>query len=123
MEVSKISDAEMEVMKIIWSSEKSMSSGEISEQLPKERKVKITTLLTFLSRLTEKGLLDFEKKGRKNYYYSIVSEEAYRRFESRQFLSAVHGGSVKSFLAALSYDEMTDEELDELKRWLAENQR
>ena len=61
MKLVKISEAEKEVMQIIWASGNPMTSVEILELLPPERAVKITrTLLTFLTRLT--GCMCVEKR-------------------------------------------------------------
>lgn len=121
MKLSKISEAEMEVMQIIWASDEPLASSDIIEQIPSQREIKITTLLTFLSRLTEKGLLSYEKRGKKHYYFAIVTEREYKKFESKSFLSAIHGGSIKSFMVALcDDDEISREELEELKKWLSQ---
>jgi len=117
----KISEAEREVMQIIWASGNPMTSAEILELMPPEREVKITTLLTFLTRLNEKGLLSYERKGKKNYYIPLITEKEYKKFESKSFLSNIHGGSIKSFIAALCDDgEISREEIEELKRWLSQ---
>ncbi len=121
MELTKISEAEKEIMSIIWASGGPVTSHDILEQLPPEREVKVTTVLTFLTRLAAKGLVSVTKKGKQNYYTPLVTEEEYKRFESKSFLRAIHGGSLKSFVAALcDDDEISPEEIEELKRWLAD---
>lgn len=116
-----MSEAEKEVMGIIWASDGPVTSNQILERLPLERNLKITTVLTFLSRLVEKGILKVKKIGKKNFYYPLMGEDEYKRLESRAFLESLHGGSIKSFFAAL-YDgnEISREEIDELKKWLEE---
>ena len=119
MKPVKMSDAEKEVMQIIWTSKGQITSNEILEQLPEEREAKITTVLTFLTRLNEKGLISFERKGKKNYYYPLISEKEYKNFESKNFLSTMHDGSIVSFMAALcDGGEISQEEIEELKKWL-----
>jgi BlaI family penicillinase repressor len=121
MKLVKISEAEKEVMQIIWASGNPMTSAEILGNLPPERELKITTVLTFLTRLTEKGLVSFEKKGKKNYYVPLITEKEYKKFESKSFLSTIHGGSIKSFIAALCDDgEISREEIEELKIWFSQ---
>jgi len=121
MTLSKISEAEKEIMKIIWAAGSPMTSNEILECLPQERERKITTVLTFLTRLADKGIVKVTKEGKKNLYAALVTAEEYKRFESMSFLKAIHGGSLKSFVAALCADgDISDEELDELKKWLNE---
>lgn len=120
MELTKISDAEKEVMQIIWAAGSPVTSNDILEKLSEEKELKITTVLTFLSRLTEKGLLSTTKKGKKNYYSPRVSEVDYKKYESKSFLDTIHGGSIKSFIASLCDDEISPEEIEELKKWLAQ---
>jgi len=120
MTLVKISEAEREIMQIIWASGCSITSNEILDALPQEREWKITTVLTFLTRLAEKGLVTSTKQGKKNLYTSIVTEKEYKRFESRSFLQSIHGGSIKSFMASLADDELSPAEIVELKKWLSE---
>ena len=95
--IYRISDAEMEIMRIIWKKEEPVTSAEIQADLEASGKEwKINTILTFLSRLTEKGILSSKKKGRSNQYTALVSEEEYKHRETLSFLNTVHGGSVKT---------------------------
>lgn len=55
MKLGKISDAEMEIMKIIWKKNDQITTAEILDELPKENSWKVTTIMTLISRLTEKG--------------------------------------------------------------------
>lgn len=113
----KMSDSEMEVMRIIWASGGPVTSAQIQSVLGTKKGWKATTLLTFLSRLCEKGLLKIQKDGKSNIYCPRISETEYKRAETRAFLNNVHQGSLKSFVAALADEDLTREELDELKEW------
>ena len=117
--LQKMSEAEMEIMELIWRLPVPCTSAEIQKELPAEKNWKPTTLLTFLSRLTEKGLLTVEKLGKQNFYSPLVTREEYLAAETRSFLDERHGGSLKSFIAALNSGERLSEgEIDELRRWL-----
>ena len=120
MTLVKISEAEREIMQIIWASGGPITSNEILDALPEERELKITTVLTFLTRLSEKGLASSEKRGKKNYYTTLVTDDEYKRFESRSFLRAIHGGSIQSFVASLADEELSGAEIEALKKWLSE---
>jgi predicted transcriptional regulator len=116
-----MSEAEKEIMDIIWASGGPVTSSQVLDRLPAERDLKPTTVLTFLTRLTEKGLLSTTKRGKKNLYTPLVTRDEYKRFESRDFLANMHGGSIKSFVAALvEGEDISEEELDDLRRWLRE---
>ena len=114
----KMSESEMEVMRAVWAFEGPVTSAQVQESLG-ERGWKTTTVLTFLSRLAEKGLLRTEKAGKSNRYIPLLSEQEYKEWETRSFLEEVHGGSLRSFFAALSGgDELTGSDIEELKQWL-----
>ncbi len=114
----KMSESEMEVMRAVWAFEGPVTSAQVQESLG-ERGWKPTTVLTFLSRLAEKGLLRTEKRGKSNRYTPLLSEQEYKEWETRSFLEEVHGGSLRSFFAALSGgDELTGSDIEELKQWL-----
>ena len=120
--VPGISDAEMEVMQIIWKKGEPVTSTELQTVLEASGKEwKINTILTFLARLTEKGILSAERKGRSNQYTALISEEEYKHYETLSFLNTVHGCSVKNFMAALfDGDELSREDISELREWFEE---
>ena len=113
----KISESEMEVMRVIWASGGPVTSAQLQSALGAEKAWKATTLLTFLARLCEKGLLTAKRDGKSNVYCPLVTEKEYKRAETRTFLNEVHQGSLKSFIAALADEELSREELAELKEW------
>ena len=64
----KISDSELEVMKLLWQAEDALPVTEIREALQKSRGWEATTVKTLVSRLVSKGVN--QKKKRKVYYYT-----------------------------------------------------
>ncbi|MBP1581342.1 MAG: BlaI/MecI/CopY family transcriptional regulator [Oscillospiraceae bacterium] len=116
----KISGSELEVMRLIWALERPVTAQELLKQL-EEKQWKITTLLTFLSRLCDKSVLACEKEGRANHYRPLLSQEEYQQMETAEFMEQVHSGSVQSLFAALYKSKgLTRADLDELSRWLEE---
>ena len=119
----KLSETEMEIMQIIWTSNHPITSGELldifAQQKGKEWKGQ--TIATFLARLVEKGVLTSVKQGRANIYKPRMSPEEYRSQEAKSLLETLYEGSVKNFLATL-YDgkKLTKDEMTELRRWFAE---
>lgn len=116
--IQKMSESEMEVMQAIWSLGGKATSSELQNILQKDWKP--TTILTFLARLVEKGILIAERggKGKSNIYTALVSENEYKHFETRSFLDTVHKGSVKSFMAALyEGDKIDQKDIEQLKDW------
>lgn len=117
--MKKLPDAELELMMIIWNIGESVTRTEIEERLNPTRNIVPSTILTLLSRLTERGFLKMDKKGKTNYYTPLVSKKDYQRSTGKNFLERVFDNSLASFMAAM-YDggEIGEEELKELKRYI-----
>lgn len=122
--MKRLPDSELELMMIIWELNKPVTRFEIEEKLGDERKLSPTTILSFLSRLQEKGFLAVEKAGKNNVYIALVDQESYVQRESRNILKRLYQNSARHFLAALYDGEgLTDEELEELEEFIHEKRR
>lgn len=123
MEKSKrLPDAELEVMQAVWSLEAPVTAAAVQQKVPSEWKA--TSVLTFLSRLCDKGFLSCEKEGRQNQYTPRVTQEEYLQRESRSFVERVCGGSVKNLVASLSdAGALTAHDIDELRAFLDAQER
>jgi BlaI family penicillinase repressor len=73
-ETCHITEAEWQIMRVIWSKAPATSSY-IIEDLEESAGWSPTTVKTFLARLVKKNVIGFEAKGRTFYYYPLVSEE------------------------------------------------
>lgn len=111
-------DAELEVMQIIWDKEGGVSRQDIEKALSSRRSLAPTTVLTFLTRLVEKGFLKVEKAGRSNLYSPLISRRDYLARESRSILDKLFGGSLSSFALSLSDAGLSRAELEELRELL-----
>lgn len=119
--LQKITESEMEIMRIIWAHDEPITTAQIHKELPKDKKWAASTVLTFLSRLASKRIITSEKKGNANIFTQAITEKQYQAYETKSFLKSVHGGSPKSFVAALIEDDgISYEEIAELKKWLSE---
>lgn len=117
----RLPDAEFTVMKVIWSQEPPVTSHMIMEFLDDEVSWKPQTLLTLLARLTEKGFLSSERIGRERYYTPIISEKEYLDIETGSFLQRYAGNSLGKLVKTLYAEgDMTQQDIDELRAWLAE---
>lgn len=115
--MKRLPDAELEVMQAVWSLEPPVTAAEVQQKVPSDWKA--TSVLTFLSRLCDKGFLSCEKEGRQNLYTPLITREAYLQRESRSFVERVCGGSVKNLVASLSdAGALTENDLDELRAFL-----
>ncbi len=112
----KISDSEMELMQIIWAKGEKVTSSELAERLKDTWKP--TTIMTFLKRLGDKGVLEIRKEGKTNFYSVKMTEDEYKQQQTEEFLRDMHKGSVTSLLAALTKGKQPDSaELAEIKEW------
>ncbi len=122
--MKRLPDSELEIMMIIWELDKPVTRTEIEEQMDPGRKLSPTTILSFLSRLQEKGFLAMEKSGKNNVYIAMVDKEIYLQKESWNVLKRLYQGSVKNFFAALyDGDNLTNAELKELEEFISEKRK
>ena len=118
MNIKKLPDAELEVMQAIWAYEPPVTRAQIDIILKEKHPMALTTLLTLLSRLAEKGFVRIEKEGRSSVYYPLVSQQEYLAQQSNRFLKKLCGGSISVFATALCDSGLTKEELAELRSLL-----
>lgn len=111
-------DGELEVMQIIWAKGGNVSRLDIEKELSSRRSLAPTTILTFLTRLCEKGFLKAEREGRSNLYTPLVSRRDYLARESLSILDKLFGGSLSSFAMSLSDAGLSRKELEELRELL-----
>ena len=116
--IRRLPDAELEVMQAIWACTAPVARTEIEEILFKTHPMAMTTLLTLLTRLHEKGFITIEKSGRRSYYTPKVSQEDYLASQSKSFVEKLCGGSMSAFATALCNSGLTKEELAELRDML-----
>ena len=114
----KISEAEWEVMKVLWNRSPA-TANEVISALSDKTAWSPRTVRTLINRLVVKKALGFKKTGRRYHYYPLVSEEASVQTETKSFLERVHGGALKPILAAfLEEQKLTPDEIAELKEIL-----
>ena len=119
--IQQISDAELEIMKIIWGNPEQVTLFPyIMEGLAaKGRPCQKNTLIVLLSRLMNKGFLRAKKIGRRNEYTALVSETEYQTAQTRHFLDKIYEGSAKGLVANLiAGDLLTDAEYAEMRQLL-----
>ncbi|GAA0083946.1 BlaI/MecI/CopY family transcriptional regulator [Clostridium sp. CTA-7] len=111
----RISDAEWEVMKIIWRLEE-VTSSEVIDNLKDKQNWKNTTIKSLISRLLNKEAIGFKKVGKEYFYFPLVSEEECIKEEMESFLNKVFNGSLNSMLLSfIKSNNLTEEEIRELK--------
>jgi predicted transcriptional regulator len=116
--IRRLPDAEQEVMQAIWACEVPAARTDIEDILFKTHPMALTTLLTLLTRLSEKGFITIEKNGRRSYYTPCVTQEEYLASQSKNFFEKLCGGNLSIFANALCDSGLSKEELAELRTLL-----
>jgi len=120
-EIPKISEAEWEVMKIVWSKTSPCTANEIVDALGGIADWKPNTVKTLITRLVKKRALGYEEERRMYLYYPLVSEDKCIKSETKSFVKRVFGGALKPMLVTfLQEEKLSQDEIEELKRILEE---
>ena len=103
----KISDSELEVMKVLWRAGDALPVTVIREA---------TTVKTLVNRLVSKGVILQEK--RNVFYYSpLISEAEYNSWATGDLIQRLYNGSARDLVAALVQSNgLTQADVEELSR-------
>lgn len=116
----QISEAEFEVMKVIWKYAP-ISTNEVTEKLTQTTDWSPKTIQTMLKRLVTKKALTYEKQSRVFVYTPLVPETEYIRQKSNSFLNKYYNGNIVSMLTSyLEDDKLSKTELDTLRHLLSD---
>ena len=112
---SKISDSELEVMRILWREGRPLSFTEIRTALESKTDWKKSTIQTLVVRLRDKGIISTQ-----DHYVTLyspnVTEEEYVQTEGQSFINKLFDGSAKKLVAALCRSgKLGESDVDELK--------
>ena len=113
--VEKISDSELEVMRVLWEAGDALPITEIRRSLQSSKGWEATTIKTLVQRLCAKGVLAQDK--RIVFYYSpLVSEQVYTDWATGDLIRRLYRGSAKELVAALvRSDGLSKSDVDELR--------
>lgn len=115
----QISEAELEVMKLLWKNKK-MTSTKIVDNLLKTSDWKDKTILTLINRLVKKGAVNAEKENGKAFLYSAnINEEEYKLEQSNSLINRLFNGSISLMMSNfVKSNNISNEDIEELKRIL-----
>ncbi len=118
----QISEAEFEVMKVIWKYAP-ISTNEITDHLVKTTTWSPKTIQTLIKRLVTKGVLSYEKQSRVFVYTPLFNEAEYIGQESNTFLNRFYNGNITAMVSAyIDNEKLSKTEVDELRSLLSRNQ-
>lgn len=117
--VKKLGEAELEIMQVIWKADAPITSSFILKELQERRKWQLSTLMTSLSRLVDKGFISCDRATGNNLYSSIISENDFKAKESKSFLEKLYNNSIQNMVATLySNKAINESDMDELRKFL-----
>jgi BlaI family penicillinase repressor len=123
MKPLNISDAEWEVMSVLWD-QAPRPSAEIVEELSTRKGWRTRTIRTLLDRLVQKGAVRVQTGQRPSLYHPTVSRDECIRQESQSFMDRVFGGEPVSMLLHLVQQvELSPAEIKKLKKILSEKEK
>ncbi len=114
----QISEAEYEVMKILWSYAP-ISTNQVTDRLTKTTEWSPKTIQTLLKRLVKKGAVTYQKESRVFVYTPLIKENEYLRKENAHFLNRFYDGKISSMVTNyINSEPISKEDLKELRRLL-----
>ena len=119
----KITDSELEVMHVLWEAADALPIADIRRTMNERRGWEATTTKTLVQRLCQKGAVAQEKR-QVFYYRALVSEKEYNDWATGDLIRRLYRGSAKDLVAALvNSDELTTEDIEELRAMFREGSR
>lgn len=115
--VDRLGDLESDVMQALWRLGEA-NVRQVQHALQSKRSLAYTTVMTVLSRLAEKGLLDRRKQGRAFVYSPASSREKVAGSLLRSLIDRLYAGQAGQAIAYLlgTEAEVSDEELERLEQ-------
>ena len=114
MKDKKLTDAEKDLMEIIWQ-KKAAFMKDIIEEYP-EPKPATTTIATLLKRMQNKDLIGYKTYGNSREYFPKVSKEVYFKEEMTSMIDKFFNSSASQFASFFtSNTKMSQTELKELR--------
>ncbi len=101
MTPTPISDAETQVMEVLWRSAP-LAAEDISAKLEKSQDWQLATVKTLLNRLLKKGAIAAEREGRRYLYTPILARADWAQSESLSLLDRLFGGSIAPLVSHFS---------------------
>ena len=116
-EINQLGELEADVLSVVWETGKA-TVQEVKDALEPRRPLAYTTIMTVLSRLAGKGILDRHKEGRAYYYTPAASQQKVAGSLLNSLVRRLYDGATgKAIAQLLETDENVDDaELERLEQ-------
>lgn len=112
---SKITDSELQVLKIIWEAGTDLPIADIRKALEATSRWESSTIKTLLRRLCDKGVVQAVKK-EVFYYKPLISEAEYNEYTTQCLIDKLYSGSARNLVASLiDSKKLDDSDIEELR--------
>ena len=113
--MKNISEAELEVMQVLWSKGES-TSLEIISEVKKKKEWKSNTIMTLVSRLVNKEFVDVIRENKALLIYKPkITEYDYKSKETNNFIEKLYNGSINNMLVAFAKSKkLSKKDLEDL---------
>jgi len=115
MDKIKISEAEMELLQLLWD-RSPLTAAQLGELAPEKRGWQLATVKTLLSRLVAKGAVRADVDGRRFLYSPAIERDALAVEQAKRLVDRMFGGRISPLVAQLAEQrDLSPEDLDELE--------
>lgn len=117
----ELGEAELEVLRILWDCGPLTVRDVLTHLHDRGRKVAYTTVLTFLSRLEQKGFVSSDKNDQAYLYRARVTRQSVAKSRVRALLDQLYDGAAGPMVLQLIENErFTSDELTQLRKMIDE---
>ena len=119
----KPTESELEILQILWQLGKA-TVRQVNDELSKMKEVGYTTTLKLLQIMHEKNIVSRTEEGRYHLYKAAIGEEQTQQLLLGKFVDAAFRGSaMKLVMQTLGNQDVSMDELEEIKKLIAEKER
>ena len=118
---SDLSTAELEVLRTLWAQGPATVREVMNHLHQRGRQLAYTTVLTFLTRLEQKGCVASDKSALAYVYRAKVTREKVSRSRLRSLVDELYDGAAAPLVLQLVRDrKLTPQDIDELQKLIDE---
>ena len=116
-------EAELEILAVLWK-EGPSTVRFVNDILKQKREIGYTTTLKIMQIMSDKGLVSRELDGRTHVYAAAISQKDTQEKMIGKLMDSVFGGSAgKLVMSALGQNNTSDQELEEIRKYIQELQK
>jgi BlaI family transcriptional regulator, penicillinase repressor len=119
----KPTESELEILQILWQLGKA-TVRQVNDELLKMKEVGYTTTLKLLQIMNEKHIVSRTEEGRYHLYKAAIGEEQTQQLLLGKFVDATFRGSaMKLVMQTLGNQKVSMDELEKIKKLIAEKEK